>query len=96
MLERCKLTLRCTVIAAIDAGAPSSDRADIYHSPPSLLLHVRHGQLGDDERTPQVHVDRVIPFLDVKLENIADPLPVPSVGHDYVGMFAMGFFDLVK
>jgi hypothetical protein len=83
-------------MAAIDAGAPSSDRADIDHSPPSLLLHVRHGQSGDDEGTPKVDIDRVIPLVEIELEDIADPLPVASIGYNNIGVLAMGFFDLVK
>jgi hypothetical protein len=76
-------------MAAIDTRAPSGDRADVYHSTPSLLLHVRHSQLGDDERTPQVHIHRVIPFVDVEFKDIANPLSV-------AGMLAMGFLDLVE
>ena len=83
-------------MAAIDTRAPSGDRADVYHSTPSLLLHVRYSQLGDDERTPQVHIHRVIPFLDVEFKDIANPLSVASIGYDYVGMLAMGFLDLVE
>ena len=83
-------------MAAIDTGAPSSNGADVDHSPPALFLHVRDSQLGDDEGAAEVDVDRVIPFVDFKLENVAYSLPVASVGYDYVGMFAMGLFDLVE
>ena len=83
-------------MAAVDAGAPGSDRADIDHSAPSLRLHVRHGQLGDDEGAPKVDIDRVVPLLNVKFEDIADPLPVTSVGYDNIWVLAMGFFDLVE
>jgi hypothetical protein len=83
-------------MTAVDARAPSGDRADVYHSTPSLLLHVRHGQLGDDERTPQVHIDRVIPLVNVNLKNVANTLPVASVDYQDVGMLAMEFLDLVE
>jgi hypothetical protein len=96
VFQRLGRTFRRAVMAAIDTGAPSSNGADVYNSPPSLFLHVRHCQLGDDEGTPEVHVDCVIPLVKIELENIADPLPIASVGNDYVGMLAMGFFDFVK
>jgi hypothetical protein len=83
-------------MAAIDTRAPSGDRADVYYSTPTLLLHVRHGQLGDDEGTPQIHIDSVVPFLNIEFEDIANALPVASIGYEYVGMLAMGFLDLVE
>jgi len=94
--ERFTLTLRRAVMAAIDTRAPSSNGADVYHPTPTLLLHMRHGQLGDDERTPQIHIHRVIPLLDVELEDVTNPLPVASIGYEDVGVLAMGCFDLVE
>jgi hypothetical protein len=91
VMQRLGLTLRCAVMTSIDTGAPSSDRADVYHSPPSLVLHVRHRQLGDDEGAAEVDVDGVIP-----LQNVAYSLPVPSIGYENIGVLAMGFFDLVE
>jgi hypothetical protein len=96
VLQRLGPTLRRAVVAAIDACTTGSDRADVYHSPPSLLLHVRYGQLGDDERTSKVDIDSVIPLVEIKLEDIADPLPVASIGYQNIGMLAMRLFDLVE
>lgn len=83
-------------MAAVDAGTSGSNRADIYHSTPSLLQHMRHGQLGDDERTPQIHIDCVIPFFNINFEDVASPLAVAGIDYENVWMLAMGFFDLVE
>jgi hypothetical protein len=83
-------------MASIDAGTSGSDRADVYYSTPALLLHMRYGQLGDDEGAAEVDIDGVIPLVEIKVQDVAYSPPVPSVGYDYVGVLAMGFFDVVE
>jgi hypothetical protein len=57
---------------------------------------MRHRQLRNDERASQIDINRIIPFLDVNLEDIAHTLSISCVGDDNFGVMAMLLFDLVE
>lgn len=83
-------------MATINTRATSSNRRDVYHSAPSLLKHVRHRQLCYDERASQVDIDRIIPLLDVDLEDVAHTFSISCVDDDNLGVMAMLLFDFVE
>lgn len=57
---------------------------------------MRHRQLRNDERASQIDINRIIPFLDVNLEDIAHTLSISCVDDDNFGVMAMLLFDLVE
>lgn len=61
-----------------------------------LFLHVRNGKFGDDERASKVDIDRVIPFFDADVEDIACPFAVACVDYQDIGMLAMLLFDFIE
>jgi hypothetical protein len=89
-------TFRCAIVATIDTRATRSNRRDIYNSPPSLLKHVWHSKLRNNKRASQIDVDRIIPLLDVDLENVAHALAIACIHDEDIGMLAMLLFDFVE
>jgi hypothetical protein len=83
-------------VATVDTSAARSDRRDIHNSSPSLLEHVRHSQLRDDERASQIDIDCVVPLLDVDIEDVARALAVTCIHNENVGMLAMLLFDFIE
>ena len=57
---------------------------------------MRHRQLRNDERAPQVDINRIIPLLDVDLEDVAYTFAVPCVDDDNIWMLAMLLLDFVE
>ena len=90
------LTFRCTIVATINTSATCSNRRDIHHSPPRLLQHMRHSQLGDDKRAPQIDINCIVPLLDVNVKDVTCALAVACIHDQDVWMLAMLLFDLVE
>ena len=57
---------------------------------------MRHSQLRNDERAPQVDIDSIIPLLDVDLEDVAHTFSISCVDDDNLGVMAMLLFDFVE
>jgi hypothetical protein len=57
---------------------------------------MRHSQLRNDERAPQVDIDSIIPLLDVDLEDVAYTLAMACIRDYYIGVMTMLLFDFVK
>lgn len=57
---------------------------------------MRHSQLRNDERASQIDIDRIIPLLDIDLEDIAHTLSIACIYDDNIGVLAMLLFDFVK
>lgn len=57
---------------------------------------MRHSQLRNNKRASQVDINRIIPLLDVDLEDVAHALAVAGIHDKDVGMLAMLLFDFVE
>jgi len=57
---------------------------------------MRHRQLRNDERASQIDIDRVIPLLDVDLEDVAHTFSISCVHNDNIWMLAMLLLDFVE
>lgn len=57
---------------------------------------MRHGELGDDERASKINIHRVVPLLEVDVENAAHTLAVARVDNQDIRMLAMLLFDFVE
>lgn len=83
-------------MAAVDASAAGSNGRDVNDSSPASFEHVRHSKLGDDEGTPKVDVDGVIPLLDIDLKDVTGPLAITRIHNENIRMLAMLLLYFVK
>lgn len=57
---------------------------------------MRHSQLCNNKRASQVDIDRIIPLLDVNLEDVAHTLAIAGIHDKNIGMLAMLLFDFIE
>lgn len=57
---------------------------------------MRHSQLRNNKRASQIDIDRIIPLLDVNLEDVAHTLAIAGIHDKNIGMMTMLLFDFVE
>lgn len=69
---------------AIQARAIRGNTTDEHNPTPPLLLHALDAALDEQEARAQVHVERVVEFLDGDVPDVDDALAVAGVGDEDV------------
>lgn len=72
------------IVAPVDAASVGRQTADEDDPAPLVRLHVRDGQLAQDEARSQVHGERVVELVNGDVQDVGDPLSVASVGDEDV------------
>ena len=57
---------------------------------------MRHSKFRNNKRASQIDIDRVIPLLDVNVEDVAHALAIACIYDEDVGMLTMLLLDLVE
>lgn len=68
-------------MAAIDTATISCEGPDEDDAAPVLGLHVRNGQLGQDEAGAQVDGEGIVELVDGDIQDAGDAFPIAGIGH---------------